>query len=55
MSIYPKYSDRQACANSVDSDQSVDLIYYAFDIFQKVIFCLVLYTEEVNLQTFVTI
>ena len=29
--------------------------YYAFDIFQKVVFCLALYTEEVNLQTFVMI
>ena len=27
--------------------------YCAFDIFQKVIFCLALYTEEVNLQFFV--
>ena len=30
-------------------------IYCAFDIFQKVTFCLALYTEEVNLQTFVMI
>ena len=30
------------------------IIYYcAFDIFQKVIFCLALYTEEVSLQIFV--
>ena len=29
--------------------------YYAFNIFQKVIFCLALYTEEVNLQSFVMI
>ena len=29
--------------------------YCAFDIFQKVIFCLALYTEEVNLQIFVMI
>ena len=29
--------------------------YYAFDIFQKVVLCLTLYTEEVNLQTFVMI
>ena len=29
--------------------------YCAFDIFQKVIFCLALYTEEVNLQSFVMI
>ena len=27
----------------------------AFDIFQKVVFCLVLYKEEVNLQSFVMI
>ena len=31
------------------------LFYCAFDIFQKVVFCLALYTEEVNLQTFVMI
>ena len=30
-------------------------IYCAFDIFQKVVFCLTLYTEEVNLQVFVMI
>ena len=29
--------------------------YCAFDIFQKVVFCLTLYTEEVNLQIFVMI
>ena len=29
--------------------------YCAFDIFQKVVFCLALYTEEVNLQTFAMI
>ena len=29
--------------------------YCAFDIFQEVIFSLELYTEEVNLQTFVMI
>ena len=29
--------------------------YCAFDIFQKVIFCLALYTEEMNLQTSVMI
>ena len=29
--------------------------YCAFDIFQKVVFCFVIYTEEVNLQTFVMI
>ena len=29
--------------------------YCAFDIFQKLVFCLTLYTEEVNLQTFVMI
>ena len=29
-------------------------IYCAFDIFQKVIFCLALYTEEVNFQIFVS-
>ena len=29
--------------------------YCAFDIFQKVVFCLTLYIEEVNLQTFVMI
>ena len=34
--------------------QSIDFVYCAFDIFQKVVFCLVLYTEEVNLQTFIT-
>ena len=32
-----------------------DLNYCDFDIFQKVVFCLALYTEEVNLQTFVMI
>ena len=30
-------------------------IYCAFDIFQKVVFCLTLYTEEVDLQIFVMI
>ena len=30
-------------------------IHCAFDIFQKVVFCLTLYTEEVNLQIFVMI
>ena len=29
--------------------------YCAFDFFQNVVFCLALYTEEVNLQTFVMI
>ena len=29
--------------------------YGSFDIFQKVVFSLALYTEEVNLQTFVMI
>ena len=29
--------------------------YCVYDIFQKVDFCLALYTEEVNLQTFVMI
>ena len=29
--------------------------YCALHIFQKVVFCLTLYTEEVNLQTFVMI
>ena len=29
--------------------------YCAFDIFQKVVFCSALYTEEANLQTFVMI
>ena len=29
--------------------------YCAFNIFQKVVFCLVIYTDEVNLQTFVMI
>ena len=29
--------------------------YCAFDIFQKVDFCLTLYTEEVNFQTFVMV
>ena len=32
-----------------------EILYCAFDIFQKVVFCLTLYTEEVNLQTFVMI
>ena len=32
----------------------LNLSYYAFDIFQKFVFCLALYTE-VNLQTFVMI
>ena len=31
------------------------ICYCAFDIFQKVVFCLALYTKEVNLQTFVMI
>ena len=31
------------------------IVYCAFDIFQKVDFCLTLYTEEVNLQNFVVI
>ena len=30
-------------------------LYCAFDVFQKVVFCLALYTEEVNLQIFVLI
>ena len=30
-------------------------LYCAFDIFQKVVFCSALYTEEANLQTFVMI
>ena len=30
-------------------------VYCAFDNFQKVIFCLALYTEEINLQNFVMI
>ena len=29
--------------------------YCAFNIFQKIVYCLALYTEEVNLQTFVMI
>ena len=29
--------------------------YCAFDIFQEVVFCLTIYTEEVNLQNFVMI
>ena len=33
----------------VDNSQA---LYCAFDIFQKVVFYLGLYTEEVNLQTF---
>ena len=32
-----------------------DKTYCAFNIFQKVVFCLMLYTEEINLQTFVMI
>ena len=28
------------------------LLYSGYDIFQKVVFCLALFTEEVNLQTF---
>ena len=31
---------------------AIHLIYCAFDIFRKVVFCLALYTEEVNLQIF---
>ena len=31
------------------------VLWTSFDIFQKVIFYLALYTEEVNLQTFVMI
>ena len=31
------------------------LIYCAFNIFQKVVFCLMLYTKEVNLLTFIMI
>ena len=31
------------------------LPYCAFNIFQKVLFCLALHTEQVNLQTFVII
>ena len=30
----------------------LNICYYAFDIFLKVVFCLALCTEEVNLQTF---
>ena len=30
-------------------------LYCAFNIFQKVVLCLAIYTEEVNLQTFVMI
>ena len=37
-------------------DLAEDPRYYcAFNIFQKVVCCLVLYTDEVNLQTFVMI
>ena len=36
-------------------DSIGSLVYCAFDIFQKVVFCLVLYTKEVNLQTFIMI
>ena len=36
-------------------DNMMDDFYCAFDIFQKVVFCLALYTEEVSLQTFVMI
>ena len=32
-----------------------EAIYCAFNIFQKFVFCLALYTEEINLQTFVII
>ena len=40
----------QHCCSHVEP-----VTYCAFDIFQKVVLCLALYTEEVNLQTFVVI
>ena len=58
---HTEVSDKVAYANIVlkeQSDQSLNSLlfnYCTFYIFQKVIFCLALYTEEVNLQTFVMI
>ena len=64
-------SDKFSCANiwepwfdsltSKDSNVVVIsvlmyIIYYsAFDIFQKIVFCMLLYSEKVNLQSFVMV
>ena len=46
----------ETCVVIIPEDSSIcKAAYCAFDIFQKVVFCLTLYTEEVNLQTFVMI
>ena len=41
--------------NNVSGSNAANSDYCAFDIFQKVVFCLTLYTEEVDLQIFVMI
>ena len=55
---YANSADPDQTAPKEQSDQGLHCLtvhYCAFDIFQKVVFCLALYTQEVNLQTFVMI
>ena len=53
--INPIYWDNLTPYHSYPKTWTIPFYYYcAFDIFQKVIFCLTLYTE-VNLQVFVMI
>ena len=45
----------EVLSNLITNEQIQYHAYLVFDIFQKVGFCLRLYTEEINLQTFVMI